>query len=154
MNGHVTPASGAIEPLVIRGKPGHLQTLAMIYQTGNFVRFAFASDAHERLPRLPENARGFVVGRGVHYEPGKRLAMTVVLDPYNGHIQVDVDHRLAARIFQPELTPEQNSAFIFPTDTVAFGRNDVGAPTLPAFTGSLVRRPTPRPPLCRTLGVK
>lgn len=148
------PAQGVTEPLVIRGRPGHLQTLAVIYQGGNTMRFGLASEGHDDLRHGPRNANGFVVDKITHYQPGRRVHMTAVMDAYNGQVRIDLDGKVVYRFFQVELTPKQNSTYIFPTSAVAFGRNGVGAPTRPAFSGTLRRVPTPRPSLCRDFGLR
>ena len=107
----------------------------------------------DELPHLPETAGGIQISRVVHYEPDTRIHMTVLMDPNNGQVRVDLNGKLAARFFQVELTPGQNSTYIYPTKTVAFGHNQVGAPTRPRFSGTLIRRSTPRPSLCKTLGI-
>ncbi|MEP6624070.1 MAG: hypothetical protein ABJC79_06490, partial [Acidimicrobiia bacterium] len=150
----VAPPPGTTEPLVIRGTPGRFQAMSVIYLPGNYIRFAFASEGHAGLPHGQQNARGFVTDKVRRYEPGARVHMVVVMDPNNGQVRVELGNKTVYRFFQVELTPRQNSEYIFPTKTVAFGRNDDGLPMRPAFSGTLVRTRTPRPSLCKTLGVK
>ncbi|MGZ6909039.1 MAG: hypothetical protein ACXVJ7_15345 [Acidimicrobiia bacterium] len=145
------PPRGAVEPLVIRGEPGRLQTLAVIYGQPGQVRFGFTSQDHAGLPRGPVTPDGFAVGKIVPVRPGRTMRMTVVMDPNNGQVRVDLDGRVAYRFFRVELTPAQNSTYVFPTSRVAFGTKVGGVPTGPAFTGRLERRPTPPPTLCRRL---
>ena len=148
------PPRGSSEPLVIRGRPGHLQTLAVIYQGGNAMQFGLASEGHDDLRHGPRSAKGFVVDKITHYQPGRPVHMIAVMDPYNGQVRIDLDGKVVYRFFQVELTPKQNSTYIFPTSVVAFGRNDVGAPTRSAFSGTLRRVPTPRPSRCRDFGLR
>jgi hypothetical protein len=141
-----------IEPIVVRGTPGHEQILAAFVGPGNVVNFAFSTQGHGDFP-LSGTTRGFYVGQLEHIMPGKVYDMTAIVDPNNGHVSVVFKGDQAFRLVQFGLTPEQNGALVFPTNVVHIGENPYDHTTEAKFSGTIDQRPVPRPSLCTTLGV-
>jgi hypothetical protein len=139
-----------LEPVVVRGTPGHLQTVAALVGPQGSVRFAFITQGAKTL-QLPGS---FYLGQEEHFAPGHTYNMRVVMDPNDGHITVTYRGDEAFRMVQFTLTPEQNAKLVFPTNVVHIGANPYDASTVPTFLGTIVSHKVGRPSLCNTLGVK
>lgn len=136
-----------IEPLVVRGEPGRLQSLVVIVSS-NKAQFGFVSEGHENLPHGPRTADGFFMSLPVSIKPGQNYRMRVVMDPENGKIVVFLDDKLVFHFYQLELTPRQSSEFIFPTSKVAIGVNPGKGPIAPKFLGEIKEVQSQRPTIC------
>lgn len=139
-----------IEPVVVRGDPGQVQMVAVRVQRGR-LRFLFSSQGHDSLPRSKLLANRYFTGPPVEFSPRRWYDVTVTMDPNSGAVSVRFDGRNVFRFRQVELTPEQHQSYVFPTDRVAIGRNNVGAPAATTFAGAIVERTSVRPSICKYL---
>ncbi len=141
------PSERTIEPLVVRGEPGRLQSLVVIVSS-NKAQFGFVSEGHENLPHGPLSADGFFVSKQTRIKPGQNYRMRVVMDPENGRVVVFLDEKLVFNFFQLELTPRQATEFIFPTSKVAIGANPGKGAIAPKFLGEIKEVAVQRSQLC------
>ncbi len=148
-----TPKPFTVEPLVIRGEPGSMQALSVMYLRNRRIRFMFSSQGHDDYRHGPRTDEGFFVDKPLDYRPGEVMNMTAIMDPNNGHVDITLNGKLVFEFFQVELTPEQSASYIFDTDKIAFGTNKDRLPMAEQFSGTLTPVDVPRPSLCSLLGV-
>jgi hypothetical protein len=138
-------------PVVMRGEPGSLQTIAA-FVNDKTVRFGFATEGHPELER-PETNDGFALGPALKYTPGEPHEVEVVMDSNNGGLTVVFDGYVGFALPQYIRTTAEAARFVFPTNDVVFGRNPYDDTTEPAFKGDIQQRKPVRPFLCDTLGI-
>lgn len=148
---HVTKRT--IQPVVVRGLPGRVQTIAAFVDPDNRVTFGFHSQGHDDLPHGPRTPAGYFLGARLKFKPGKAYNLSVVMDPNNGAASATLAGYVGFAFQQFELTTPQLAHYIFPTDHVEIGTNTVGAPTAPAFQGSLRERRIKRSSICKDLSL-
>lgn len=140
------------EPLVVSGEPGKLQVVAALVKPDNEIAFGFWSQGHDRLPHSRRTPEGFFKGEDTDFVPGQPYNLEVILDSYNGSVSVERKGRNGGFAFnQIELTAGQLENYVFPSDNIRIGTNDVGAPTSSKFLGSLTEQPSGRPAICKNI---
>lgn len=140
-----------VEPIVVRGTQGRIQTVAAFVYPDNRVVFGFHSQGHDDLPSGPRTKDGYYLGARLKFKPGKAYNMTVIMDENNGSVSVTLAGYVGFAFQQFELTTPQLAHYVFPTENVEFGTNTVGAPTEPEFLGRLTERRIKRPTICADL---
>ncbi|CAB4945955.1 unannotated protein [freshwater metagenome] len=143
-----------IEPILLRGRAGKIQTVAAQVTKNNRVIFGLHSEGHENLRHSPRAKNGFFWGAPLKFKPGKPYDMVIVMDENNGAVSAVFDGYVGFGFQQFELTTPQSASYVFRTDRIVVGRNDVGAPTVPKFLGTLHERRIKYPALCKKLDLK
>ncbi len=146
-------SKGAIEPLVVRGEPGRLQSLVVIVSS-NKAQFGFISEGHEDLPHGPRGAGGLYAYPPVRIQPSVQYRLRVVMDPENGKVAAYLNNQLVFNFFQIELTPHQSNEFVFATNKVSLGMNPGKGIISPKFSGEIEEVETQGSKSCDLVGKK
>lgn len=109
------------EPLVVSGKAGSGQYVFVEYRADHRVVFGYRS-----LERGPVH-----LGAPVRIEPGRPYDLDIVIDPNVAQVAVQLDG-VPVLDFVPA-----SLAIVRPVRDVTIGRNEIGAPVAPRFTGRL-----------------
>ncbi len=140
-------SNGAIEPIVVRGEPGRLQSLVVIVSS-NKAQFGFISEGHEDLPHGPRGVGGMYSSPAVRINPSIRYRLKVVMDSENGKVAAYLNDQLVFNFYQIELTPHQNNDYVFPTSKVSLGMNPGKGIIVPKFSGEIEEVVTEGSELC------
>ncbi|MGZ4802425.1 MAG: hypothetical protein ACXV9P_07475 [Acidimicrobiia bacterium] len=138
------------EPIIVKGEPGKLQVLGALVLPGNRIKFGFWSQGHAGLPHSARSPEGFFTGPKTTFEPGRTYRLDATMDSNNGRVSIQFRDKPGSFTFdQVELSASQLDRYVFPSDHVTVGKNDVGAPTSPKFLGTIAELPAKRPPICK-----
>ena len=139
------------EPIVVRGEPGTLQVLGALVLPGNRIKFGLWSQGHDKLRHGPRSPEGFFTGPRTTFAPGQTYRLDATMDSNNGRVAIERDGKQWFAFDQIELSVTQLDRYVFPTDHVTIGKNDVGAPTSSTFLGTISELPAKRPAICRNV---
>jgi hypothetical protein len=151
-----------VEPLVVRAANGKVQTIAAYVTPHNRVQFGFYSNAHPNYPRFanpddptaPLGARGFQLGPGSPFVPGRSNTLLVTMDPNNGAVNVVFNGFIVYAFTDYRLTTPQLASYVLPTNKVELGTNDVDNHTDTQLAGALtLLAPAAQPAICDNLSL-
>ncbi len=145
-----TTLQRTLEPLVVRGEEGQLQSLVAVV-SGNRVQFGFVSQGNDDLPHGPRGPDGVFTSPGVSIDPRREYEIVAVMDPENGKVKVQLDGKLTLDFYQFELTPQQLDGYVFPTSRVSIGENPGRGPVAQKFLGDIREIQGKRPKICDLL---
>jgi hypothetical protein len=112
---------GRREPLVVSGHRGSGQYVFVEYRTGHRVVFGYHSVGRGRIQ----------LGAPVRIEPGHAYDLDIVIDPHIAQVAVQLDVVPVLDYVPASLS------IIRPVRDVTIGRDEIGAPVAPRFTGRL-----------------